>query len=178
MMDPFRYHIMVSKVCLDGTEYFEASVKELPDVREYGDTYQEAFDLAIDTISTAAAMYAEEGRAFPEPTELVEDYSGRVTLRMPKTLHRTLAEQAEAEDISLNQYVLSLLAQGAGFRQGAKKAVSQPPAPVLIKRETGTSSASVDWLTTFDGNVLQWDDRPPQSAKPVTLKPGRPPRLS
>jgi predicted HicB family RNase H-like nuclease len=142
MMDPFRYHIMVSKVCLDGAEYFEASVKELPDVREYGSTCQEAFDLAIDTIATAAAMYAEEGRAFPEPAERVEDYSGRVTLRMPKTLHRTLAEQAEAEDISLNQYVLSLLAQGAGFRQGAKKAVSQPPAPAPIQREKSASTSA------------------------------------
>lgn len=122
MIDAFRYHITVSKVCVDGEDYFVTTVKELPDVRAYGDTYQEAFDLAIDTIETAAEMFAEEGRAFPAPAEKSDDYSGRVTLRMPKSLHRVVAEQAEAEDVSLNQYILSVLAHATGVRQVAKTA--------------------------------------------------------
>ena len=120
MIDPFRYHITVSKVCVDGEDYFEATIKELPDVHEYGDTYQKAFDLVIDTLETAAEMFAEQGRTFPAPAEKTDDYSGRVTLRMPKTLHRVVSEQATAENVSLNQYILSVLAHATGVRQGAK----------------------------------------------------------
>lgn len=45
------------------------------------------------------------------------DYSGKFVIRMPKSLHRTLAEQAAAEGVSLNQYTLSLLAAGHPLRQ-------------------------------------------------------------
>ena len=39
----------------------------------------------------------------PLPAPGVEDYSGRVTLRVPRTLHRSLALIAENEGVSLNQ---------------------------------------------------------------------------
>lgn len=39
---------------------------------------------------------------------------GRLTLRLPDSLHRRLAEEAAREGASLNQYLLYLLAQGAG----------------------------------------------------------------
>lgn len=37
----------------------------------------------------------------------------RLTLRLPESLHRRLAEAAEREDVSLNQYLVYLLAQGS-----------------------------------------------------------------
>lgn len=37
----------------------------------------------------------------------------RLTLRLPESLHRRLAEAAECEDVSLNQYLVYLLAQGS-----------------------------------------------------------------
>lgn len=46
---------------------YAATVSELPDVTEYGDTWHEAYELATDTICTAAEMYAEAGRVFPSP---------------------------------------------------------------------------------------------------------------
>ena len=49
----------------EGEPLFEARVKELPDVREYAESAQEAYDLTIDTIETAAWMFAETGRPFP-----------------------------------------------------------------------------------------------------------------
>lgn len=41
-------------------------------------------------------------------------YSGKIVLRMPRNLHRILAEQAEHEDVSLNQYMVSLLSFNSG----------------------------------------------------------------
>ena len=67
--------------------------------------WQEAYALAIDTIETAAAMFSESGRAFPLPAQPQDQYSGRVTLRLPKSLHRALANAAEEEGVSLNQHL-------------------------------------------------------------------------
>ena len=41
----------------------------------------------------------------------IEDYSGQFKLRIPKTLHRTLALNAKREGISMNQYCVYLLSR-------------------------------------------------------------------
>jgi predicted HicB family RNase H-like nuclease len=120
-MNANLYSITVRQIEVDGQELFEARVRELPDVVDFGDTWQEAYELAVDTIETTAEFMAEEGRQMPEPAAIEDDYSGRVTLRVPKTLHRRLAEQAETENISLNQYLVSLLAYHAGTRYAGEK---------------------------------------------------------
>lgn len=40
-----------------------------------------------------------------------EEYSGNFRIRMPKSLHKKLSEQAEKEGISLNQYCIHVLSQ-------------------------------------------------------------------
>lgn len=39
------------------------------------------------------------------------EYSGKISLRVPKSLHRELSERAAEEGISLNQYALYKLAK-------------------------------------------------------------------
>ena len=39
------------------------------------------------------------------------DYSGKISIRVPKTLHRDLAQGAKNEGISLNQFILYKLAK-------------------------------------------------------------------
>lgn len=51
----------------------------------------------------------ERGADIPLPSYPAE-YSGKFNLRLPRSLHRRLAEGAEREGVSLNQYVVSLLA--------------------------------------------------------------------
>ena len=41
-----------------------------------------------------------------------EEYSGKFVVRLPRSLHRRLAEGAERERISLNHWVVSILARG------------------------------------------------------------------
>lgn len=95
---------------------YEARIKKLPTITEYADSYEEAYALAIDSIETTAELYAELGRAMPTPSiEKTDDYSGRVTLRMPKSLHGSLTRRAEDEDVSLNQLVVSALSAFHGF---------------------------------------------------------------
>lgn len=121
-MNANSYNITIRQVEVDGEELFEARVRELPDVVDFGETWEEAYGLALDTIETTATIMAEQGRRMPAPATVEEDYSGRVTLRLPKSLHRCLAEQAELEGVSLNHFMVTALAHhcGTGFDTGRK----------------------------------------------------------
>jgi len=110
MFDPHRYANTIRQAEFDGQALYEAKVRELPDIAEYADTHEEAYELAIDALNRTAEVLTEQGRPMPEPIQTEEEYSGRITLRLPKSLHRRLAERAEAEAVSLNQYMLSVLA--------------------------------------------------------------------
>lgn len=51
----------------------------------------------------------EDGHDIPEPAR--KEYSGKFVTRVPKSLHRDLAENARRESMSLNAYVNYLLAE-------------------------------------------------------------------
>lgn len=57
------------------------------------------------------------GRKIKEPLEnSLEEYSGKITLRLPKTLHRDVKERSEIEGVSLNQTIVQLINDGL-FKQ-------------------------------------------------------------
>ncbi len=58
----------------------------------------------------------EMGNDIPMPS-YPEEYSGRFVLRMPKSLHRTLAQAAEREGVSMNAYACQLLAENHALAQ-------------------------------------------------------------
>jgi len=107
--------------------------------------------VARQTSAALSKLRAElEGRAFqgtpappavdvqpaPDVTEPEEPssksrarYSGRLMLRMPQSLHADLAEAAEREEVSLNQYITNTLAAGVGWHtEGGGEAGTQPEA--------------------------------------------------
>lgn len=141
MMDPHAYHITVRRSEFEGEVCFEARVKELPDLAEYGDTFKEAYALAIDTIETTAEVFAEKGKLMPVPQEVADDYSGRVTLRLPKSLHCALAESAEDERVSLNQHLVNVLAYFSGFAAGALP-LSEASGEKTVRRTTSRKASS------------------------------------
>lgn len=115
MIDPAAYTISIRRTIIDGYTCYEARVSELPDATEYAETYEEAYSLAIETIETTAAIFQEKGKTMPAPKEISDDFSGRVTLRVPNSLHRSLADSAEMENVSLNQYLVGVLSFHTGF---------------------------------------------------------------
>jgi predicted HicB family RNase H-like nuclease len=114
MSDPGLYAITVRKVLVDGEEMWRATVRELPDLAEFAATRDEAVTLAHDAIQDLQAAAAEDGRVFPEPFEDEEEYSGRVTLRMSKSMHRAAALHAVDEGVSLNSYIVECIARNPG----------------------------------------------------------------
>jgi hypothetical protein len=51
-----------------------------------------------------------KGLEIPEPKKGKDEYSGRFLVRLPKILHQNLALGAQENGISLNQYIIYLLA--------------------------------------------------------------------
>jgi len=109
--DPHSYTITIKRVIEDGESLFKATIKELPDVIEYGDSYEEVYELAVDAINVLHEMASDMGHKFPDPSIDDERFSGRVTLRMPKSLHRSVAATAEVECVSLNQFLVATIAE-------------------------------------------------------------------
>jgi predicted HicB family RNase H-like nuclease len=135
-IDPNAYNISIRCDNFDGERLFEARVKELPDLVEYSESYEDAYELAVDAIETAAKIFAEKGRAFPTAAVPADDFSGRVTLRLPRSLHRALAEAAESEGVSLNQYLVSVLSYFSGFAVESQRKDLSQWRTVLSEQET------------------------------------------
>jgi len=108
------YQIIVQEKDIEGQTYFVGSARELPDVAVYEDNAPKAYEAMLHVIEDLHSAAIEEGRPFPSTLKSsTSEFSGRVTLRMPKTLHATLERQSQEEDISLNQYLVHLLSDGS-----------------------------------------------------------------
>lgn len=89
---------------------FAAAYPELPGCVTCGETMEDVVRNAQDAKRAWLEAALEEGLAIREP-ESLEDYSGQFKLRIPKSLHRALAEHSKREGISMNQYCLYLLSK-------------------------------------------------------------------
>ncbi len=89
---------------------FVVSFPDLPGCLSSGETINTAVTNAQDAKAAWLEAALEEGISISEPTAL-EDYSGQFKLRMPRSLHRLLAEHAKREGISMNQYCVYLLSR-------------------------------------------------------------------
>ncbi len=116
MIDPRAYPLQVRPLSEDEGGGFLASVPDLPGCM--GDGKTEA--AAIEDVRAAIASWVEAAEKFgdpiPEPSRL-EGYSGKFVTRIPRTLHMTLVEMARREGVSLNQLVLTKLAEAAGEKR-------------------------------------------------------------
>ena len=87
---------------------FVASYPELRGCLTCGDTIESVAANAEDCKRAWLVAALEDNLEIPEPSD-VSEYSGQFKLRIPKSLHKSLAEHSKAEGISMNQYCLYLL---------------------------------------------------------------------
>ncbi len=104
---------------------FTALMRELPGCVAQGDTPAEAYvhlDAAAESWIEAAL---ELGQEIPTPDEN-QSYSGRVLVRLPRSVHRRATEAARRDGTSLNQFILAAVAE----RLGATRVQSTVPMEV------------------------------------------------
>lgn len=84
---------------------------ELPGCITSANTVEEGFRMLEDAKKSWFTACLEDGLPIPEPARL-EDFSGQFKLRIPKSLHKLLAQRSADEGISMNQLCLYLLSKG------------------------------------------------------------------
>jgi antitoxin HicB len=91
-----------------------------------GETRDEALQDLLASVPTLIESLEEHGDKLPNPEVPApwRDFSGRVTLRIPRYLHAQLDRLAAKEGVSLNTLLLSILQSGAtalaaGYKFGA-----------------------------------------------------------
>jgi predicted RNase H-like HicB family nuclease len=112
-----RYGIRLLE-CDEGGYFVE--IPDLPGCMSQGETVEEALKNIREARELWLEGAVESGCEIPEPCQ-ERKYPGRLVVRLPASLHARLAEQAEREGVSLNQYAAVLLAEGNAQRAGARR---------------------------------------------------------
>jgi len=87
---------------------YVAQIKDLPGCLTQGETLEETMTNINEARELWIETAYEAGDNIPLPST-DDSYSGKLMLRMPKSLHRRLSETSEREGVSLNQYIVSLV---------------------------------------------------------------------
>ncbi|MEE0181657.1 MAG: type II toxin-antitoxin system HicB family antitoxin [Anaerovoracaceae bacterium] len=106
MAMPYRMEIIEDK----DEGGFVASYPDLPGCITCGETAESAAANALDAKRQWLEAAIDSRTEIYEPDSL-KDYSGQFKLRIPRSLHRTLAEHSRREGISMNQYCVYLLSR-------------------------------------------------------------------
>jgi predicted RNase H-like HicB family nuclease len=102
---------------------FIAACPELHGISAFGVSPEEAAKELRQAITLAVDVMVEDGDPLPEAATL-HDYSGQLRLRMPKSLHARLSDDAEAEGVSLNSLIVTRLAESVGSHTAVNRFAS------------------------------------------------------
>ena len=96
---------------------------EFPDVKGCGgsgNTQIGAINDAEENLKQHLVFLQEEGLDIPklEPVNLTNNYSGKFTIRMSKSLHKTASELANLDEISLNAFAVEAISRYCGQQEG------------------------------------------------------------
>jgi antitoxin HicB len=113
------YHLLVVRDGEDKGKPWTASVEELAGCTSRGKTADAALEGLRSAMTEWLGVALEEGREIPEPKSATS-HSGRLLLRMPRTLHAELTRASEREGVSLNQFITDVLAAAVVWRSRAE----------------------------------------------------------
>ncbi len=116
----FQYSINLA--WSDEDEGYIATIPEFPNLSAFGENPEEAVKQAKLVATQMLEVLQEDREAPPAPKKVIE-YSGQTRLRLPKSLHRALALEAERECVSLNTLIVSKLSES--LRESVQKPFSQ-----------------------------------------------------
>ena len=88
-------------------------IPEFPGCISQGDSPDEAYARLHDAALAWIEAAQDLGQPIPDPQE-ENAYRGKFALRMPASLHKDVAQAAERDGISLNQFIVAALAERIG----------------------------------------------------------------
>lgn len=112
------YSFVVERIVDEDGGGWRARVADLPGISGDGDTPEAALEDAMAAVESYVLMMEEMGREVPPPPKATPSkFSGKLMLRMTKRLHSSIARLAEAEGVSQNYLISTLLAEAIGERK-------------------------------------------------------------
>ena len=101
-----------------------AYVEEFQGCLSHGSTPAEAMEMIREAMEVWLEGCIEHGWEVPPPKDHFPEHSGKFQVRLPVGLHGKLASVAEEQQVSLNQLVTAILAEGVGWRPAGKRDAS------------------------------------------------------
>ena len=123
---------------------YVAIFPDLPGCMTQADDLAELAVMAADAKSLWIESVYEDGHDIPLPS-YPETHSGKFVARLPRSLHRTLAAQADRDGVSLNQHVVALLSAGTAAHE--------------IAASVDRLAERIDAMQALAGNVPQLSRR-------------------
>jgi predicted RNase H-like HicB family nuclease len=133
------YPALIERIPEEDGGGFLAKHPDLEGCMSDGESMEEALENLKDAKREWISFCLDEGISIPEPTSSFDNqYSGKFTLRVGKTIHKKLVEQSKREGMSINalanQYVIAGLTESntlEKFYQAAKE-IRPPRINVVI----------------------------------------------
>jgi predicted RNase H-like HicB family nuclease len=94
---------------------FRAEVLEFPGCVAAGENPAEALETLEEVAADWISVTLNQGQNIPAPLDSA-GYSGKLVIRMPKGVHKKAAQFAEREGVSLNQFIVTCIAEQVGMR--------------------------------------------------------------
>ena len=88
-------------------DVYYSFIREIEGCMAHGETEAEALENLRISLEMWIEAALENGIPIPVPKE--HDPSGKILVRMPRSLHKKLDESAREDGVSLNQYIVHLL---------------------------------------------------------------------
>ncbi len=116
MLNTLDYNILIEKLTEDDGGGYIARVPALPGCIADADTPEELIPKIFNAIDDYIALKKKLNQSIPTPEHYNTDIvpSGKMSLRLPRTLHAQLTNQAEKEGCSINTLAITYLSMGIG----------------------------------------------------------------
>jgi predicted RNase H-like HicB family nuclease len=95
---------------------FSAEILEFPGCFAQGDNPNEAFNNLEAAAKSWIQASLDQGLEIPPPAMNI-GYSGKIALRIPRSLHKRAAQFADRDGTSLNQFLISAIASKTGAEE-------------------------------------------------------------
>jgi len=160
------YTIEVTKDLSGDHPVWFACVRELPGCATEADSFEEVGEMIEDAMRLWIEVALDTGMEVPEPQE-APSFSGKFMVRVPRSLHKSLSEAAERDDVSLNAWVTTQLARAVGGKQeksmasGASLDANSPKVRVPSVEWSSLSAAAFEALAASgtQGEAERIDER-------------------
>ena len=146
---------------------YAARVVEFPGCVAEGGTPEEAFrnleEAALDWLTAALDL----GQTIPEPLE-AQEFSGRLLVRLPKSLHQRATELAEYDGVSLNQFIVAAVAErlgSASVKQAVTEAFAERAFSAWLQVQAVAHTPGSRSTIDLSGRESHWGPKPTRRDK-------------